>query len=98
MPYGRAMCLAVPGQIVELIDAQDPLTRRGQVDFGGVVKEVNLAFVPEAGLGDYVLVHVGFAMSRIDPDEAARVFSYLREISELEADADPGASTPEAEP
>lgn len=74
------MCLAVPGRIVEIItDPGDDsaLTRRGVVDFGGVRKEVNLALLPEAAVDDHVLVHVGFAMSRIDPDEAERVFSYL---------------------
>ncbi len=77
------MCLAVPGQIAEIID-DAPLTRRGKVDFGGVTKVVNLAFVPEANVGDYVLVHVGFAMSRIDASEAERVFSYLDEIADSE--------------
>jgi hydrogenase expression/formation protein HypC len=60
-----------------------PLTRLGKVDFGGIVKEVNLAFVPEAVVGDYVLVHVGFAISRVNEQEATRVFDYLREIDEL---------------
>ena len=73
------MCLAVPGQIVEIRDDQ-PETRSGRVRFGGIVKEVNLAFVPEAQQGDYVLVHVGFAITRIDEAEAARVFAYLKEI------------------
>jgi len=77
------MCLGVPGQIVEIVD-EDPITRRGRVDFGGVVREVNLAFTPEAQVGDYVIVHVGFAISRIDPEEAKRVFAYLEEIGELE--------------
>jgi hydrogenase expression/formation protein HypC len=58
--------------------------RLAKVEFGGVVKEVCLAYVPEAGVGDYVIVHVGFAISRVDAAEAARVFSYLDEIEELE--------------
>ena len=58
------MCLAVPGRIDSISD-ETPLTRRGQVDFGGVLTEINLAFVPEAGVGDYVLAHVGFAITRI---------------------------------
>jgi len=73
------MCLAVPGLILE-VSGDDPLARTGRVSFGGVVKEINLAFVPEAGRGDYVLVHVGFAISRIDEGEAARIFAYLKEI------------------
>jgi hydrogenase expression/formation protein HypC len=73
------MCLAVPGQILE-IHSGEPETRVGRVRFGGIVRDVNLAFVPEAQQGDYVLVHVGFAISRIDEAEAARVFAYLEEI------------------
>ncbi|MBL8223913.1 MAG: HypC/HybG/HupF family hydrogenase formation chaperone [Chromatiales bacterium] len=70
------MCLAVPGCILSITDAT-PLTRRGLVDFGGVRKEVNLAFVPEAVVGDYVLAHVGLAISRLDADAAARVIAEL---------------------
>ena len=77
------MCLAVPGKIVELTE-DEPLMRRGKVNFGGVVKTVNLSLVPEAGMGDYVLVHVGVAIGRVDEREALRVFEYLREIGELE--------------
>ena len=80
------MCLAVPGRIIELVE-DEPLARRGRVDFGGMVKAVNLSLVPEAGLGDYVLVHVGVAIGRVDEREALRVFEYLREIGELEEDA-----------
>jgi hydrogenase expression/formation protein HypC len=76
------MCLAVPGKITA-VDAAPALLRRGKVDFGGIVKEVNLAFVPEAVAGDYVLVHVGFAIARVDEAEAARMFAYLRQIEEL---------------
>ncbi|ACY49467.1 HypC/HybG/HupF family hydrogenase formation chaperone [Rhodothermus marinus] len=77
------MCLAVPGKIVAILD-EDPLTRRGKVDFGGIQKEVNLAFVPEARVGDYVMVHVGIAISVVDEAEAHRVFEYLQQIDELE--------------
>lgn len=76
------MCLAVPGLIVELA-GDDPLTRVGQVDFGGVVREINLAFVPGAKTGDYVLVHVGFAISVIDETEAERIFADLRAMEAL---------------
>ena len=73
------MCLAVPGRILE-IAGDDPILRSGTVDFSGIRKRVNLSYVPEASVGDYVLVHVGFAISVIDAAEAERVFSYLREL------------------
>jgi hydrogenase expression/formation protein HypC len=76
------MCLAVPGKIERITEAA-PLMRVARVDFGGVTREVNLACVPEAKIGDYVLVHVGFALSVIDPAEAERIFGYLREIEAL---------------
>ena len=76
------MCLAVPGQILS-IAGDDPLTRVGRVSFGGIVKEASLACVPEARVGDYVLVHVGFAISKLDEDEARRVLAYLRDTDEL---------------
>ena len=77
------MCLAVPGKILS-IKGQEPLTRTGRVSFSGVVKEVNMAYVPEAEVEDYVLVHVGFAISKIDEQEANQVFEYLREMDELD--------------
>ena len=76
------MCLAVPGKILS-VAGDDPLTRLGRLDFGGIIKEINLAYVPEAQIGDYVLVHVGFAITLLDEAEAARVFDHLREIGEL---------------
>jgi len=76
------MCLAVPGKITS-ITGDDPLTRMGKIDFGGILKEVSLAYLPEAVLGDYVIVHVGFAISRVDEAEAKQVFAYLREMEEL---------------
>jgi hydrogenase expression/formation protein HypC len=76
------MCLAVPGRVVE-IEGDDPLLRAGRVDFSGIVKRVNLSYVPEVVVGDYVLVHVGFAISKVDEDEAAKVFSYLRDMGDL---------------
>jgi len=84
------MCLAVPGKVVSVL-GDDPILRTGMVEFGGIRKEVNLSFVPEADIGDYVLVHVGFALNTIEEEEANRVFQYLDEIgalSELE-DAEP---------
>jgi hydrogenase expression/formation protein HypC len=78
------MCLAVPGQVVEILDAGDIAFRRAKVDFGGIRKEVNLAYTPEAEVGKYVLVHVGFAISVIDEVEAQRVFEYLKQMGGLE--------------
>lgn len=76
------MCLAVPGKLLS-IQGADPFERTGRVSFGGIVKEVNLAYVPEARVGDYVIVHVGFALSRLDEQEAHRVFEYLQQFEEL---------------
>ena len=73
------MCLAVPGQIVE-IQGEDPLLRVARVRFGGIMKTVNLAYTPEARVEDYVLVHVGFAITVIDEAKANRVFAYLDEL------------------
>ena len=79
------MCLAVPGKILS-IEGADPVFRTGKVSFGGIVKQINLAYVPEASVDDYVLVHVGFAISTIDEEEANQVFEYLKQMDEL-ADA-----------
>lgn len=76
------MCLAVPGRILSL-HGEDELTRTGKVSFGGIIKEVSLAYVPEAQVGDYVIVHVGLALSVVDEAEAQKVFEYLREMDEL---------------
>jgi hydrogenase expression/formation protein HypC len=78
------MCLAIPGQVLAIDDsAGDELGRTARVSFGGVVKTVNMAYVPEAVEGDYVVVHVGFALSRVDEAEATQVFEYLRKMDEL---------------
>ena len=76
------MCLAIPGKI-ERITGDDALTRMGRVNFGGVLKEASLACVPEARVGDYVIVHVGFALSRVDETEAQKVFEYLKQMEDL---------------
>jgi len=76
------MCLAVPGKIIS-ISGDEQLTRTGRVNFGGIVKEASLAYVPEAKVGNYVIVHVGFAISMVDEQEAQRVFEYLREMDDL---------------
>ncbi len=76
------MCLAVPGKL-ESIEGDDPTFRTGKVNFGGIVKNVNLSYVSEAKIGDYVLVHVGFALTIVDEEEATKVFTYLKEMDEL---------------
>jgi hydrogenase expression/formation protein HypC len=73
------MCLAVPGKLLS-IEGDDPLTREGRVAFAGIVKPANLAFVPEARPGDYVLVHAGFAITVIDEAEAMKTLAYLAEF------------------
>ncbi len=77
------MCLAVPGRVTR-ITGDDPPTRIGRVDFGGIVKEINLAFVPEVKVGNHVLVHVGFAITVIDENEARRVRRLLEELEAAE--------------
>ena len=77
------MCLGVPGQILEI--REDPTgMHMARVSFGGIVKEVCLAYTPEVEVGDYVVVHVGFAISTIDETEAHKVFEFLKEMGELE--------------
>ena len=76
------MCLAVPGKVVETYREHDVLM--GKVDFGGVSRRVCLEHVPEAQVDDYVLVHVGFALSRIDEAEARRVFEFLDSMDQLD--------------
>lgn len=71
------MCLGIPGEVQSIVDGD---LRMGRVAFGGIAKQVCLAYVPEARVGDFVIVHAGFAISRVDRDGAARVFSYLDEI------------------
>ena len=75
------MCLAVPGKLIS-VEGDDPLQRTGKVSFGGAVKDVNLACLPEAQVGDYVIVHVGMAISRLDEAEANEVFSYLKQMDD----------------
>ncbi len=82
------MCLAIPGKI-ESITGTD-LERTGKVNFGGILKDASLAFVPEAKVGDYVIVHVGFALSRLDETEAQKVFDYLKEMDHLAELKEPG--------
>ena len=76
------MCLGVPGRVMTVEDGPGGMTM-GKVSFAGIVKDVCLAYVPEARVGDFVLVHVGFAISRIDEAEAGEVFRFLDEMGEL---------------
>jgi len=78
------MCLAIPGKLVEITEDPEPSLRRGKVDFSGVRKEISLAFTPEAQAGDYVLVHVGFALNVVDEAEAQKIFEQLRQMGELD--------------
>jgi hydrogenase expression/formation protein HypC len=76
------MCLGVPGKVVRVIENEQGMTM-GTVDFSGITKEVCLAYVPEAQPGDYVVVHVGFAISRVSEEEAQEVFRLLEQMGEL---------------
>ena len=78
------MCLAIPGKILSISNQLDETFRVGKVSFGGITKEVNLCMVPEAKLDDYVLVHVGVAISIIDEAEAQVTFDYLKQIGEVD--------------
>jgi len=78
------MCLAIPGKVVEIVGT-DLLTRIGHVLFAGVVKEISLALLPEANLNDYVLVHAGFAIAKLDEDEARRIDQQLDALDDLSA-------------
>ena len=94
------MCLGIPGKVVQKYGQEDlPM---GKVDFGGILKEVCLAYTPEVQVGQYVLVHVGFAISLIDETEAAEIFSYLKEIDDAmvqdEMDEAPRAQVLNPEP
>jgi hydrogenase expression/formation protein HypC len=75
------MCLGIPGKILEAYESQG--LRMGKVEFGGIVREVCLQYVPAAGTGDYVVVHVGFAISKLNEEEAARTYSLLEEMGQL---------------
>jgi len=85
------MCLGIPGRIVEV--GPEGLMRMGKVDFGGIVREVCLAYVPEAQLGDYVIVHAGFAISQLDEEEAQETLKLMTEIGILEGELDPQSSS-----
>ena len=77
------MCLAIPGKLTSISAQLDETFRFGKVSFGGIMKEVNLSMVPQANIGDYVLVHVGVAISVVDEEEALKTFEYIKQIGEL---------------
>ena len=81
------MCLAIPGKILE--SAEQNGLRIGRVQFGGITRQISLDFVPEAQVGDYVMVHVGFAISRVDSEEAERTYRLLEEMGAWEAELSP---------
>lgn len=76
------MCLAIPGKIVSIQNNDDPLLRAGKVSFGGIIKNINLSYVPESIPGDYVIVHAGFALSRLNEQEALKVFKLIEKAVE----------------
>ncbi|HYL11496.1 MAG TPA: HypC/HybG/HupF family hydrogenase formation chaperone [Terriglobales bacterium] len=84
------MCLAIPGKIVA--EEQRNGLRIGRVQFGGIIREASLDFVPEAGVGDYVMVHVGFAISRVDTSEAERTYQILEQMGILQEELSPTES------
>ena len=78
------MCLAVPGKVVSVLEEEGLNFRRGKVDFGGVYREACLAYVPEAKVGDYTVIHVGFAISLLREEEAQSSLTSLQEIANLQ--------------
>jgi hydrogenase expression/formation protein HypC len=81
------MCLGVPGKIVEVYETNG--LRMGKIDFGGVTREACLAYVPEAQIGDYTVIHVGFAISQLSEEEAQETLSLLQEIANLDEELGP---------
>lgn len=78
------MCLAIPGKIISIDELQEGVFLNGKVSFGGITKQVNLSIVEDAKIGDYVLVHVGVAISKVDEKEALKTLDYFRQIGELD--------------
>ena len=93
------MCLAIPGKLTE-ISANPEGVRMGKANFGGIVKQICLEYTPEVNIGDYVLVHVGFALSKVDEDVAAETYAMLEEMGQLAelSDADPEVEVPLSTP
>lgn len=78
------MCLSIPGKLIEVTAELDETFRTGRVSFDGVIKEVSLTLVPEANVGDYVMVHVGAAIGVVDEEEAQKTFELLKQLGELD--------------
>lgn len=78
------MCLAIPGKIMSIETMYDGLVRMAKIQFGGITKQASLEMVPNAKIGDYVLVHVGVAISIVDEEEANKTFGYLKMIGEID--------------
>ena len=83
------MCLSIPGKLIEITRELDEIFRVGKVSFDGIIKEVSLTLVPEAKIGDYVMVHVGAAISLVDEEEAKKTFDLLKQLGELHDLDDP---------
>jgi hydrogenase expression/formation protein HypC len=84
------MCLGIPGRVIEITG--EGVTRTGRVDFDGIVKEVNLAYVPDISIGDYTIVHVGFAITQLDEEAALETLAHLQELQAVEVELDPDAA------
>ncbi|MCU0962745.1 MAG: HypC/HybG/HupF family hydrogenase formation chaperone [Pirellulaceae bacterium] len=91
------MCLGIPGKVLEVVPDEGGMPM-GKVEFGGIVKDICLAYLPDVQPGQYVLVHVGFAISQIDESEAAEIFSYIEQIEDLSELAGEPGPVPTAEP
>ena len=89
------MCLGIPGKVVEVYE-QDG-ARMGKVDFDGIVKEICLSFVPEAEIGDYTIVHVGFGITKVDEESAHETLALMKEMGVLEAELDASVALAEEE-
>ena len=90
------MCLGIPGKVLE-IHSPDGGVPMGKVEFGGITRDICLAYLPDVVVGDYVLVHVGFAISKIDEEEAQEIFSYIEQIGELSETGEASDALPPAE-
>jgi hydrogenase expression/formation protein HypC len=88
------MCLGVPGEIISASSCDDPILRTARVSFDGVVREVSLAGIPEASVGDFVIVHAGFALTLLDRAQAEEVIGYLRQIGAVMPSGAPTDATP----
>ncbi len=91
------MCLAIPGKIESIQLKYDGLVRMANVSFGGIIKEASLEMVPHAKIDDYVLVHVGVAISIVDEEEAKKTFQYLAEMGEVEEELNISEFLPDKE-